>query len=76
MAIPSTLSILNSPEWSSPKPHDYRTFEYVAAAAADDDDVQYIKYYKGGAGGTLVATLTLSYLNGTNNIGTMALTVP
>jgi len=76
MALPSTLSLLGNQEWSTPKPHDYRAFTYIAAGAADDDDVATITYKLGGASGTTVATLTMTYVGSTNNILTMALTVP
>jgi hypothetical protein len=76
MALPSTLSLLNSGDWSSPKPHDHRTLAYVGSNAADDDDLQTITYRLGGASGAVVATLTLTYSGGTNNPLTMALTVP
>jgi hypothetical protein len=76
MALPSTNSLLTSGDWASPKPHDHRTFTYVGSNAADDDDLATITYRLGGASGTVVATLTLTYSGGFNNPLTMALTVP
>jgi hypothetical protein len=76
MALPSTISLLKSGDFSSPKPHDHRTLAYVGANAADDDDLSSIVYRLGGASGVIVATLTLTYSGGKNNPLTMALTVP
>ena len=76
MALPSVNSLLSSGDWQFPKPHDYRAFTYIADGVADDDDVATITYKRGGASGTTVATLTIAYVGLTNNITTMALTVP
>jgi hypothetical protein len=77
MATPSFDSLVHRgyPSPSIP-PHDYQAFTYVEAGAADDDDVATITYYRGGSSGTLVATLTFTYVGSTNNVATVTLTVP
>lgn len=77
MATPSTLSLLhhNGAGFNLP-PHDYVAFTYIASGAADDDDIATMTYKRGGASGTTVATVTMTYVGSTNNIATMTMSVP
>jgi hypothetical protein len=77
MATPSLQSLQhhNGSSFNVPA-HDYQAFTYVASGAADNDDVATISYYRGGASGTLVATLTFTYVGSTNNILTATLSYP
>lgn len=57
-------------------PHDYEVFTYIAAGAADDDDVATIIGKVGGSSGTVVGTLTFTYVGSTNNVASVALSLP
>lgn len=77
MALPSLLSLLQHGHPAPPvPPHDYQVLTYIAAGAADDDDVATITYYRGGSGGVVVAILTFTYAGITNNVATIAMTLP
>lgn len=76
MATPTLSSLLhhNGPTFNVP-PHDYEAFTYVSSGASNDDLVETVKYYQGGSGGTLVATVTFAYVGSTNNVASATLTV-
>lgn len=57
-------------------PHDYEAYTYISSGVANDDSVATIIGYSGGVNGSAVGTLTFTYWGSTNNIKTVALTLP
>lgn len=57
-------------------PHDYEAFTYVGSGASNDDSVATIIGYNGGTNGKTVGTLTFTYVGSTNNVASVALTLP
>lgn len=79
MATPSSAFLQRPvhPTFGFPlPPFDHVTTTYVASGAGDDDDVATRVFRIGGASGTVVATLTYTYVGSTNNQATAVLTVP
>ena len=76
MATPSTLSLLRHGYPLALPPHDHATFAYVGAT----NNISTIVGRLGGASGTVVGTLTFTYVASgvadDDDIATMALTVP
>lgn len=79
MATPSSASLLRDPShplgFSVPS-FDYIARTYVASGAADNDDTATETFRIGGASGTVVATLTYTYVGSTNNIATVTMSIP
>lgn len=74
MATPTTTQLGNrmGNSFAIP-PFDYQAFTYVGSGASDDDDVATITYKRGGASGTVVGTLTFTYVGSTNNLASATL---
>lgn len=57
-------------------PHDYEALTFIGSGASSDDNVATITGFIGGANGVSVGTLTFTYVGSTNNVATIALTLP
>lgn len=75
MATPNLNAVLRQGALLLP-PHDYEVFGYVNSGAANDDNISTIVALVGGGSGRTVGTLTFTYVGSTNNVASLALTLP